>query len=122
MKATLLPSRRSPAPDTVSVGRRLDAPAARRIARAVARLSGERVPVFTIDMAEIESADSAGFGGLVMALRNLEQAHTHAIVVCSNPAIRKLFELASVKRLANVVPRLEEARALQAALASGLAS
>jgi len=122
MKATLLPSRRSPAPDMVSVGRRLDAPAARRIARAVARLQGERVPVFTIDMAEIESADSAGFGGLVMALRSLEQARTHAIVVCSNPAIRKLFELASVKRLANVVPRLEEARALQAQLASGLAS
>lgn len=73
-------------------------------------------------MAGVESADSAGFGGLVMALRNLEQAHTHAIVICSNPAIRKLFELASVKRLANVVPRAEEAQALRAALVSGLAS
>lgn len=122
MKTTLLPSRPSPVPDSISVGRRLDAPAARRIARAVARIRQESIQVFTIDMAGVESADSAGFGGLVMALRGLEQAHTYAIVICSNPAIRKLFELASVKRLATIVPRAEEAQALQAALASGLAS
>jgi anti-anti-sigma factor len=119
---TLFEPRRSLPTDSVSVGQRLDAPASRRIARFVAKLTGDGARAFTIDLTGVESVDSAGFGGLVTSLRNLEKAGAHAIVICSNPAITKLLELASVKRLANVVKRPEEARALRAALVSGLAS
>ena len=73
-------------------------------------------------MSAVESADSGGFGALVSALRKLEEAGTYAVIVCSNPAIRKLFEVTSVSRMAPIVARPQEARALHAAFTTGLAS
>lgn len=108
--------------DTISVGRKLDSSISRRFTRAISKLIDAGIRTCTIDMSSVESADSSGFGALSMALRRLEEHGTHAVVVCANPAIRKLFEVTSVSRLARVVPRVEDARRLHAAIASGLAS
>ncbi len=120
---TSLASRRAlKVSDTISVGRKLDSSISRRFTRAVAKLIEAGMRTCTIDMSSVESADSGGFGALSMALRRLEEAGARAVVVCANPAIRKLFEVTSVSRLAPVVKRLEDARRLQASLASGIAS
>lgn len=108
--------------DTISVGRTLDASMSRRFTRAVSKLIDAGIRTCTVDMSSVESADSSGFGALSMALRRLEEVGAHAVVVCINPAIRKLFEVTSVSRLARVVPRLEDARRLHAARSSRLAS
>ena len=120
---TPLVSRRTlPVTDTISVGRTLDSSVARRFTRAIAKLVDAGVRACTIDLSAVETADSGGFGALMMALRKLEEVGTHVVVVCANPAIRKLFEVTSVSRLAPVVARPEDARRLHAATASGLAS
>jgi anti-anti-sigma factor len=120
---TLLASRRTkPISDTISVGRKLDASVGKRFTRAIGKLVESGARMCTIDMTDVESADSGGFGALMMALRKLEEAGAHAVVICANPAIRKLFEVATVSRLAPVVARPEDARRLHAAVASGLAS
>ena len=111
-----------PVSDTIPVGRKLDASVARRISRVVGKLIESGVRACTIDMSGVESADSGGFGALIMALRKLEEVGAHAVVVCANPKIRKLFEVATVSRFAPVVSRPEDARRLHAAVASGLAS
>jgi anti-anti-sigma factor len=111
-----------PVSDTISVGRTLDASVGKRFTRAIGKLLGSGARRCTIDMSAVESADSGGFGALIMALRKLEEAGAHAVVVCSNPAIRKMFEVATVSRFAPVVSRPEDARRLHAAVASGLAS
>jgi len=120
---TLLASRRRiPVSDTIPVGRKLDASVARRVGRAVGKLLSSGARACTIDMSGVETADSGGFGGLMMALRKLEEVGAHAVVICANPKIRKLFEVATVSRFAPVVSRPEDARRLHAAVASGLAS
>ncbi len=121
--ATSLTSRRSTPPaDTISVGRRLDASAAKGLTRGIVRLIQAGARALTIDMSGLESADSGGFGALISALRKVEEAGARAVIVCANPAIKKMFEVASVSRLAPVVVRLGDARAIHATFASGLAS
>jgi anti-sigma B factor antagonist len=120
---TLLASRRAtPVSDTISVGRKLDSSVAKRFTRTIAKLVNSGARWCTIDMSAVESADSGGFGALMMALRKLEEVGAHVVVVCANPAIRKLFEVATVSRFAPVVARPEDARRLHATFASGLAS
>lgn len=111
-----------PVSDTISVGRKLDASVGKRFTRAIGKLLESGARACTIDMTAVESADSGGFGALMMALRKLEEVGAHVVVVCSNPAIRKMFEVATVSRFAPVVTRPEDARRLHAAVASGLAS
>ena len=120
---TLLASHRAPkATDTIVVGRELNSSVARRFTRAIGKLIEAGSRACTIDMSEVEDADSNGFGALVSALRKLEEVGAHAVVVCANPAIRKLFEVTSVSRLAAVVTKPEDARRVHASFASGLAS
>jgi anti-sigma B factor antagonist len=120
---TLLASRRAkPVSDTISVGRKLDTSVAKRFTRTIGKLVASGARACTIDLSAVESADSGGFGALMMALRKLEEVGAHVVVVCSNPAIRKLFEVATVSRFAPVVTRPEDARRLHASFAGGLAS
>ncbi|MBV8171604.1 MAG: STAS domain-containing protein [Candidatus Eremiobacteraeota bacterium] len=104
------------------MGRRLDSSVGRRFTRTIARLIRSGARTCTIDLSTVESADSSGFGAVVSALRKLEEAEIHAVVVCSGSAIRKLCELTEIRRLAPVVARAEDARRLHAAVASGIAS
>ena len=113
--------RKTPISDTIVIGRRLDASCARRLARSVGRVMESGMHDCTIDMSAVESADSAGFGALIAALRKLGAVGTYAAVVCSNPTVRRLFEVAGITRLVPVVSRLDEARTLRAAARAGAA-
>ena len=72
-----------------------------------------------IDMSAIEDVDSSGFGSLIAAVRKVEDAGGATTVVCTNPTVRRLFEVAGVTRLVPVVSRIEDARALLAAFERG---
>ncbi len=113
--------RRTPVTDTIVIGRRLDASCAKRLSRSIGRVVESGLRDCTIDMTGVEAADSVGFGALIAALRKLGAVGAYAAVVCSNPTVRRLFEVAGITRLVPVVSRLDEARALRAAARAGAA-
>jgi anti-anti-sigma factor len=107
------------ADDIIAVGTRLDATNVKRFVRSMSRLleRGDRECI--IDMSAIEAVDSSGFGSLVAAVRKIEEAGGASTVVCTNPTVRRLFEVAGVTRLVPVVSRIEDARALFSAFNRG---
>jgi len=109
--------------DEIRVGERLDAQSAKRFARSMARLveSGSRECI--IDLSNTEAVDSSGFGSLIAAVRKIGDIGGVVAIVCGNPTVRRLFEIAGLTRFVPVVARIEDARILlgasaRAALAS----
>jgi anti-anti-sigma factor len=113
--------RRSPITDTIVIGPRLDASCAKRLSRSVGRVLESGLRDCTIDMSGVETADSVGFGALIAALRKLGAVGAYVAVVCANPTVRRLFEVAGITRLVPVVSRLDDARSLRAAARAGAA-
>jgi stage II sporulation protein AA (anti-sigma F factor antagonist) len=111
--------RRAFADDVIDVGSHLDSSTSKRFGRSMARWieRGNRGCIF--DMSAIEAVDSSGFGSLIAAVRKVEDAGGASTVVCTNPTVRRLFEVAGVTRLVPVVSRLEDARTLLAAFERG---
>jgi anti-anti-sigma factor len=100
----------------------LDGSCAKSLGAALKRLiaTGERECI--VDLSAVEAVDSAGFGALIAALRKIEQAGARAVVVCPNPAVRRLFEIADISAFMPVVENLTQARMLVRRFASSLAS
>jgi stage II sporulation protein AA (anti-sigma F factor antagonist) len=99
--------------EIVRVGSRLVASNAKRFGRSMLRLLQHRSAVLCIiDMSDVEVVDSSGFGSLISAVRKVEEAGGAAAVVCTNPTVRRLFEVAGVTRIVPVVPHLADARTI----------
>ena len=96
----------------VRVGTHLDTTNAKRFARSMARLADRPSALCIIDMSDIDVVDSSGFGSLISAVRKIEEAGGAAAVVCTNPTIRRLFEVAGVTRVVPVVSRLADAQTI----------
>lgn len=111
--------RRDFADDVIVVGTRLDASTSKRFARSMSRWLERGNRECIIDMSSIETVDSAGFGSLIAAARKVEDAGGVTTVVCTNPNVRRLFEVAGVTRLVPVVMRIEDARAILSAYERG---
>lgn len=111
--------RRDFADDRIVVGKRLDASTSKRFARSMTRWLERGNRECIIDMSSIEAVDSSGFGSLIAAVRKVEEAGGATTVVCTNPTVRRLFEVAGVTRLVPVVMRIEDARALLSAFERG---
>lgn len=99
------------APTTIVVGRRLDATSAKRFGRSIAKLVAAGARECIIDMSEVEALDSSGFGSLIAAFRKMEEVGGSVIVVCNNPTICRLFEIAGISRIVPVVTTIAAARA-----------
>ena len=108
--------------DTITVNGRLDSSCAKQFGRAVARLADNRTPFVIIDMTRTKAVDSSGFGALIAGFRKLAEYGAAAVVVCSNPTVRRLFDFTGVARMITIVDRLREARRLAAAQTRALAS
>jgi len=108
-------ARASVANEVVSVDGRLDASSARGLVRSVSRLLAAGFRRCTIDLSAVDAVDSAGFGSLMGSVRKIEEAGGTAIVVCANPTVRRLFEIAGITRLVHVVRRLSDAAQVPAA-------
>jgi len=111
--------RRDFADDVIVVGKSLDASTSKRFARSMTRWLERGNRECIIDMSAIEAVDSSGFGSLIAAVRKVEEAGGATTVVCTNPTVRRLFEVAGVTRLVPVVLRIEDARALLSAFERG---
>jgi anti-anti-sigma factor len=111
--------RRAFADDIIDVGSHLDSSTSKRFARSMTRWLERGNRECIIDMSAIEAVDSSGFGSLIAAVRKVEDAGGATTVVCTNPTVRRLFEVAGVTRLVPVVTRIEDARAILAALERG---
>lgn len=111
--------RRAFADDIIDVGERLDSSTSKRFGRSMTRWLERGNRECIIDMSAIEAVDSSGFGSLIAAVRKVEEAGGASTVVCTNPTVRRLFEVAGVTRLVPVVSRIEDARALLAAFERG---
>ncbi len=98
--------------EIVEVGSRLVASNAKRFARSMARMLGRTSVLCIIDMSDVEVVDSSGFGSLISAVRKVEEGGGAAAVVCTNPTVRRLFEVAGVTRIVPVVTRIADARAI----------
>jgi anti-anti-sigma factor len=98
--------------DTITVGARLDSGCAKQFARALTRLADKRTPFIIIDMTHTKAVDSSGFGALIAGFRKLAEYSAAAVVVCSNPTVRRLFDFAGVARMITIVDRLKQARQL----------
>jgi anti-anti-sigma factor len=111
--------RRAFADDIIDVGERLDSSTSKRFGRSMTRWLERGNRECIIDMSSIQAVDSSGFGSLIAAVRKVEEAGGASTVVCTNPTVRRLFEVAGVTRLVPVVTRIEDARALLAAFERG---
>src|SRR5579863_10223155 len=94
--------------DAIAVGRRLDAQSAKRFARAMQKLvdSGSRECI--IDLSNTNAVDSSGFGSLVAAIRKIGDIGGVVAIVCHEPTVRRLFEIAGLSRMVPIVPRVED--------------
>jgi anti-anti-sigma factor len=101
--------------DVVTIDGRLDATAARCLARSVTRLVQAGLRRCTFDLSGVDAVDSAGVGALMGSIRRLEEAGGTAVLVCRNPTIRRLFEITGIARLVRVVPSLAHVREIFAA-------
>lgn len=103
--------------DAIAVGQRLDAQTAKRFARSMQKLveSGSRECI--IDLSDTKAVDSSGFGSLVAAVRKIGDIGGVVAIVCSDPTVRRLFEIAGLSRLVPIVPHVDDARRLMTAYA-----
>lgn len=101
--------------DVVAIDGRLDAGAARCLARSVVRLLHAGLRRCTFDLSAVDAVDSAGVGALMGSIRKVEEVGGTAVVVCANPTIRRLFEIAGITRFVRVVPTLADVRGTSAA-------
>jgi anti-anti-sigma factor len=98
--------------EIVQVGTRLVASNAKRFGRSMLRLLHRSAVLCIIDMSNVEVVDSSGFGSLISAVRKVEEAGGAAAIVCTNPTVRRLFEVAGVTRIVPVVGHLADARTI----------
>ena len=98
--------------ETVQVGTRLIASNAKRFGRSMLRLVQHSAVLCIIDMSEVEVVDSSGFGSLISAIRKVEEAGGAAAIVCTNPTVRRLFEVAGITRIVPVVTQVADARTI----------
>lgn len=117
IKGADLRKRHAPAAtdEIVKVDGRLDAGAARRLAKSVVRILRAGLRRCTIDLSAVDAVDSAGVGALMGTIRKMEESGGTAVVVCANPTIRRLFEISGIARLVRVVPNLADVRQIFAA-------
>jgi anti-anti-sigma factor len=98
--------------EIVQVGTRLVASNAKRFGRSMLRLAQRSAVLCIIDMSDVDVVDSSGFGSLIAAIRKVEEAGGAAAIVCTNPTVRRLFEVAGITRIVPVVTHVADARTI----------
>jgi len=101
--------------EVVSIDGHLDANSARGLMRAIRRLLQSGLRRCILDLTAVDAVDSAGFGTLIGSVRKIEEAGGTSIVVCANPTVRRLFEIAGVTRFVPVVSNFSDVREIFAA-------
>jgi anti-sigma B factor antagonist len=62
-----------------------------------------------INMESVEYIDSSGLGALVGGLKRVSEREGKIVIVCSNPQIKKVFEITGLEKVFSVFTEEEEA-------------
>lgn len=63
-----------------------------------------------ISMEKVEYIDSSGLGALVGGLKRISEKSGRIVIVCSNPQIRKVFEITGLEKVFRLYTDEEEAQ------------
>jgi anti-sigma B factor antagonist len=83
----------------IELGGELDAYTCSRLRDAMIEVIEEGKPTLVVSMAKVEYIDSSGLGTLVGGLKRASEKNGKIAVVCTNPQIRKVFEITGLVRV-----------------------
>ena len=83
----------------IELGGELDAYTCSRLRDAMIEVIEEGNPTLVVSMAKVEYIDSSGLGTLVGGLKRASERNGKIGVVCTNPQIRKVFEITGLVRV-----------------------
>lgn len=77
----------------------VDAYTSARFREAIIELIESGAASLVINMERVEYIDSSGLGALVGGLKRASEREGKIVIVCSNPQIRKVFEITGLEKV-----------------------
>ena len=93
----------------VAVGGEIDVYTAPKLRDKITELVAAGVYDIVIDMEAVEFLDSTGLGVLVGALKRVRSNDGELSLVCTQPRIRKVFEVTGLTKVFNLYDSVDEA-------------
>lgn len=87
----------------------VDAYTSARFREAMLELIEDGAANLIISMEKVEYIDSSGLGALVGGLKRVSEREGRIVIVCSNPQIRKVFEITGLEKVFRVYAAEDEA-------------
>jgi len=96
-------------PPVIELDGELDAYTCGQLRDAMTAVIQDDSPTVIITMLKVQYMDSSGLGTLVAGLKRASERDGRVAVVCTNPQIRKVFEITGLVRVFPLYDSVEEA-------------
>ncbi|MDO8682865.1 MAG: STAS domain-containing protein [Armatimonadota bacterium] len=93
----------------IDLGGELDAYTCSRLRDTMIEVIEDGSPTIVVSMMKVEYIDSSGLGTLVGGLKRASEKDGKIVIVCTNPQIRKVFEITGLVRVFQLFETEDEA-------------